>query len=87
MVSESTTLSQVDIPLISRGKLNGIFNAQSPSLFNNSRTVPLLPTMPPPLSYGTEFPNNCHRGVAPVSSAKRTQSRPLSPVALFRFGP
>jgi phosphoserine phosphatase RsbU/P len=32
MVSESTTLSEVDIPLISRGKLIGIFNAQSPSL-------------------------------------------------------
>jgi len=32
MVSESTTLSEVDIPLISRGKLIGIFNAQSSSL-------------------------------------------------------
>ena len=32
VVSESTTLSEVDIPLISRGKLIGIFNAQSPSL-------------------------------------------------------
>ena len=32
MVSESTTMSEVDIPLISRGKLIGIFNAQSPSL-------------------------------------------------------
>ena len=29
VVSESTTLSEVDIPLISRGKLIGIFNAQS----------------------------------------------------------
>jgi phosphoserine phosphatase RsbU/P len=29
VVSESTTLSEVDIPLISRGKLVGIFNAQS----------------------------------------------------------
>src|SRR5437588_5028177 len=32
VVSEPTTLSEVDIPLISRGKLIGIFNAQSPSL-------------------------------------------------------
>lgn len=32
VVSESTTLSEVDIPLISRGKLIGIFNAQSSSL-------------------------------------------------------
>ena len=32
VVSESSTLSEVDIPLISRGKLIGIFNAQSPSL-------------------------------------------------------
>ena len=32
VVSESTSLSEVDIPLISRGKLIGIFNAQSPSL-------------------------------------------------------
>ncbi|MBV9341828.1 MAG: SpoIIE family protein phosphatase [Acidobacteria bacterium] len=32
MVSESTTMSEVDIPLLSRGKLIGIFNAQSPSL-------------------------------------------------------
>ncbi|PYV47360.1 MAG: hypothetical protein DMG92_16475 [Acidobacteria bacterium] len=31
VVSESTTLSEVDIPLISRGKLIGIFNAQSSS--------------------------------------------------------
>ena len=31
VVSEPTTLSEVDIPLISRGKLIGIFNAQSPS--------------------------------------------------------
>lgn len=31
IVSESTTLSEVDIPLVSRGKLIGIFNAQSPS--------------------------------------------------------
>ncbi len=29
VVSESTTLSEVDIPLISRGKLIGLFNAQS----------------------------------------------------------
>ena len=29
VVSESTTLSEVDIPLISRGKLIGIFNAQN----------------------------------------------------------
>ena len=29
VVSEATTLSEVDIPLISRGKLIGIFNAQS----------------------------------------------------------
>jgi phosphoserine phosphatase RsbU/P len=29
VVSESTTLSEVDIPLITRGKLIGIFNAQS----------------------------------------------------------
>jgi sigma-B regulation protein RsbU (phosphoserine phosphatase) len=29
VVSESTTLSEVDIPLVSRGKLIGIFNAQS----------------------------------------------------------
>jgi GAF domain-containing protein len=29
MWSESTTLSEVDIPLISRGKLIGLFNAQS----------------------------------------------------------
>src|SRR5580698_11571195 len=29
VVSESTTLSEVDIPLISRGRLIGIFNAQS----------------------------------------------------------
>lgn len=32
VVSESTTLSEVDIPLISRGKFIGIFNAQSSSL-------------------------------------------------------
>jgi phosphoserine phosphatase RsbU/P len=32
VVSEPTTLSEVDIPLISRGKLIGIFNAQSTSL-------------------------------------------------------
>jgi len=32
VVSESTTLSEVDIPLISRGKLIGIFNAQSSSV-------------------------------------------------------
>jgi phosphoserine phosphatase RsbU/P len=32
VVSESTTLSEVDIPLISRGKLIGLFNAQSSSL-------------------------------------------------------
>src|SRR5438874_8438912 len=32
VVSEPSTLSEVDIPLISRGKLIGIFNAQSPSL-------------------------------------------------------
>jgi sigma-B regulation protein RsbU (phosphoserine phosphatase) len=32
VVSESSTLSEVDIPLISRGKLIGIFNAQNPSL-------------------------------------------------------
>jgi sigma-B regulation protein RsbU (phosphoserine phosphatase) len=32
VVSESTTLSEVDIPLISRGKLIGIFNAQSPAI-------------------------------------------------------
>lgn len=32
VVSESTTLSEVDIPLITRGKLVGIFNAQTPSL-------------------------------------------------------
>lgn len=32
VVSESTTLSEVDIPLISREKLIGIFNAQSSSL-------------------------------------------------------
>jgi sigma-B regulation protein RsbU (phosphoserine phosphatase) len=32
IVSEPTTLSEVDIPLINRGKLIGIFNAQSPSL-------------------------------------------------------
>lgn len=32
VVSETTTLSEVDIPLISRGKLIGIFNAQSSSL-------------------------------------------------------
>lgn len=32
VVSESTTLSEVDIPLISRGRMIGIFNAQSPSL-------------------------------------------------------
>ena len=29
LISESTTLSEVDIPLISRGKLIGLFNAQS----------------------------------------------------------
>jgi phosphoserine phosphatase RsbU/P len=32
VVSESSTLSEVDIPLISRGRLIGIFNAQSSSL-------------------------------------------------------
>jgi phosphoserine phosphatase RsbU/P len=32
VVSESTTLSEVDIPLISRGKFIGIFNAQSSSV-------------------------------------------------------
>lgn len=32
VVSESTTLSEVDIPLIVRGKLIGIFNAQSSSV-------------------------------------------------------
>src|SRR6202522_380115 len=32
VVSESTTLSEVDIPLITRGKLIGIFNAQSSSV-------------------------------------------------------
>jgi sigma-B regulation protein RsbU (phosphoserine phosphatase) len=32
VVSEPTTMSEVDIPLISRGKLIGIFNAQSTSL-------------------------------------------------------
>jgi phosphoserine phosphatase RsbU/P len=32
VVSESTTLSEVDIPLISRGRLIGIFNAQSSSI-------------------------------------------------------
>ena len=32
VVSESSTLSEVDIPLISRGKLVGIFNAQTASL-------------------------------------------------------
>lgn len=32
VVSESSTLSEVDIPLVSREKLIGIFNAQSPSL-------------------------------------------------------
>lgn len=32
VVSETTTLSEVDFPLISRGKLIGIFNAQSSSL-------------------------------------------------------
>lgn len=32
VVSESTTISEVDIPLISRGKLIGIFNAQSSAL-------------------------------------------------------
>jgi sigma-B regulation protein RsbU (phosphoserine phosphatase) len=32
VVSESTTLSEVDVPLISRGKLIGIFNAQSPAI-------------------------------------------------------
>jgi phosphoserine phosphatase RsbU/P len=32
VVSESTTLSEVDIPLISRGRLIGLFNAQSSSV-------------------------------------------------------
>lgn len=32
VVSETTTLSEVDVPLISRGKLIGIFNAQSSTL-------------------------------------------------------
>jgi sigma-B regulation protein RsbU (phosphoserine phosphatase) len=32
VVSESTTLSEVDIPLISRGKLIGLFNAQSSTI-------------------------------------------------------
>jgi phosphoserine phosphatase RsbU/P len=32
IVSESSTLSEVDIPLITRGKLVGIFNAQTPYL-------------------------------------------------------
>src|SRR5437868_1056881 len=32
VVSETTTLSEVDIPLISRGKFIGLFNAQSSSL-------------------------------------------------------
>ena len=32
VVSEASTLSEVDIPLISRGRLIGIFNAQSSSL-------------------------------------------------------
>jgi sigma-B regulation protein RsbU (phosphoserine phosphatase) len=32
VVSESTTLSEVDIPLISRGKLVGLFNAQSSTI-------------------------------------------------------
>jgi phosphoserine phosphatase RsbU/P len=32
VVSESTTLSEVDIPLVSRGRLIGIFNAQSSSI-------------------------------------------------------
>lgn len=31
-MSEASTLSEVDIPLISRGRLIGIFNAQSSSL-------------------------------------------------------
>ena len=40
VVSEATTLSEVDIPLISRGKLIGAFNAQSPSLdaFSSEQT-------------------------------------------------
>lgn len=37
VVSETTTLSEVDIPLISRGKLIGIFNAQSSLLDAFSR--------------------------------------------------
>jgi signal transduction protein with GAF and PtsI domain len=40
VVSEATTLSEVDIPLISGGKLIGAFNAQSPSLdaFSSEQT-------------------------------------------------